>query len=39
MLFTQRGVTPTSTSDIEACVELLADERLRARFEVQLKRS
>lgn len=38
-LFVQRGVEPGSTPEaIEACVELLADEALRAQFDVDLKR-
>ncbi len=37
-LFVQRGVHPTATnSGIEACVQLLADERLRAEFDVALR--
>ena len=37
-LFVQRGVEPAATSDaVEACVQLLADERLRAEFDVALR--
>ena len=37
-LFVQRGVQPVATnSAIEACVQLLADERLRAKFDVALR--
>lgn len=37
-LFTSRGIESLTTeSDVDACVELLADERLRAAFEVALK--
>ena len=36
-LFVQRGVQPDPTEDaIEACVQLLEDERLRAEFDVAL---
>ena len=38
-LFHQRGVEPTNSEEaLEACVELLADEALRAQFDVDLKR-
>ena len=37
-LFVQRGVEPAATADaIEDCVQLLADERLRADFDVALR--
>ena len=37
-LFVQRGVRPEATADgLEACIQLLADERLRAEFDVALK--
>ena len=37
-LFVQRGVAPAADeSGIEACVQLLADERLRAEFDVALR--
>ena len=37
-LFVQRGVEPAATSDaVEACVQLLAGERLRAEFDVALR--
>ena len=37
-LFVQRGVEPAATSDaVEACVQMLADERLRAEFDVALR--
>ena len=37
-LFVQRGVDPAPTEEvIEACVQLLADERLRAEFDVALR--
>ena len=37
-LFVQRGVQPAATNKaIEACVQLLADERLRAEFDVALR--
>ena len=37
-LFVQRGVEPAATSDaVETCVQLLADERLRAEFDVALR--
>jgi type I restriction enzyme R subunit len=36
-IFVQRGIEPQSTHEsIEACVELLEDERLRATFDVEL---
>lgn len=36
-IFVQRGIEPVATVDsIEACVELLEDERLRAEFDVAL---
>ena len=37
-LFVQRGIDPVPTVEaIEACVQLLADERLRAEFDVALR--
>ena len=37
-IFVQRGVEPAATIDaIEACVQVLADERLRAGFDVALR--
>ena len=37
-VFVQRGVDPVPTDDvIESCVQLLADERLRAEFDVALR--
>ena len=37
-VFVQRGVEPAATPDaLEACVQLLADERLRAAFDVALR--
>ena len=37
-LFVQRGVEPAATADaIEACVQLVGDERLRAEFDVALR--
>ena len=37
--FLQRGVEPARSEEaIEACVEFLADEKLRAQFDVDLKR-
>ena len=37
-LFVQRGAEPAATSDaVEACVQLLAGERLRAEFDVALR--
>ena len=37
-LFVQRGIDPVPTFEaIEACVQLLADERLRAEFDVALR--
>ena len=37
-LFVQRGVEPAATADaVEDCVQLLADERLRADFDVALR--
>ncbi|WP_435244456.1 type I restriction endonuclease subunit R [Streptomyces sioyaensis] len=39
MLFTDRGVTPADDPiSIEACIELLADEDLRDKFEVALRK-
>lgn len=38
-LFVQRGVQPDPTEDaVEACIQLLEDERLRAEFDVALGR-
>ena len=37
-LFVQRGIEPIATDEgMEACVQLLADERLRAEFDVALR--
>ena len=37
-IFVQRGVEPAATNDaLEACVQLLGDERLRALFDVALR--
>ncbi|MDE0231469.1 MAG: type I restriction endonuclease subunit R [bacterium] len=37
-IFVQRGVEPAATNEaIEQCVQLLADERLRAEFDVALR--
>lgn len=37
-IFQQRGIDQfTTDDDVEACVELLADERLRAQFEARFK--
>ena len=37
-IFVQRGIEPTATTEaVEACVQLLADERLRAEFDVALR--
>ena len=37
-IFVQRGVQPAATNEkIEACIQLLGDERLRAEFDVALR--
>ena len=37
-IFVQQGVEPAETEDaVEACVQLLADERLRAEFDIALR--
>ncbi|GAA4552750.1 type I restriction endonuclease subunit R [Amycolatopsis samaneae] len=39
LLFTERGVTPADSRDtIEACVQLLEDDELRARFDGALRK-
>ncbi len=39
LLFTERGVTPADARDlIEACVQLLEDDELRARFDSTLRK-
>ncbi|MGH4017734.1 MAG: type I restriction endonuclease subunit R, partial [Pseudonocardiaceae bacterium] len=39
LLFTERGVTPADARDsIEACVQLLEDDELRARFDSALRK-